>query len=386
MNYLDRQVLSLTADKLIAEFHLTKQNFGEVVAAFRYSYAFVQLFGGWIVDSYGARSIFPSAVGVWSAAGILTAFAPSLAALSACRFFLGAGEAFNWPCALKTTERLLGAADRPLANGLFNSGTAVGAMLAPLVVTICTSRWGWRSSFIATGTLGVAWIFLWLGFTRHFKHYLAGKQSNIHQVISIFLKIGRTKAFWLLAAAAVIVNSISYVLADWIPLYLKTERGFSFNAGNMLSVLVYAGFDIGNLAIGTCLRIAMRHGISPLQVRAAALLACCVLTSCAAPVGFVRERYSALVLITLAAVGVSGFLVIYLTLVQDVDPLHIGIASGMLGGISNFCYALSSPFIGHLSDLRETGIIFVIAGVLPWLAFVSTFSAAQSQEVLHRSV
>ncbi len=381
MNYLDRQVLSLTADKLIAEFHLTDEGFGQILAAFRYSYAFVQLFGGWIVDAYGSRTIFPLAVGLWSAASILTAFAPNLTAISACRFLLGTGEAFNWPCALKTTERLLEPADRPLGNGVFNSGSALGAMLAPLVVAVSVPKWGWRSPFVFTGALGVVWIFLWAIFTRNRKSDLGPTQSGISKTLQIFASIACKRRFWLLATSAIVINSVSYFLADWIPLYLKTERGFSFQTGNMLSVLVYAGLDAGNLATGAGLRMAIRRGLSPETSKIAALFLCCLFMSCAAPAGFVRFRYIALIFIVLAALGVAGFLVIYLTLVQDLDPLHVGAASGMLGGFGNLCYGFLSPYIGRLSDFHETRITFLLVGLLPWLAFLTISFAARKNEV-----
>ena len=378
MNYMDRQVLSLTATKLIAEFGLSKEGFGQVVAVFRYSYALVQIFGGWIVDAYGVRAVFPSAVGVWSVAGILTAFAPTLAAISACRLLLGAGEAFNWPCALKTTERLLDSADRPLANGLFNSGTAVGAMLAPVVVTISAARWGWRSPFVLTGALGVIWICLWRSFTRQHSRDLTGVPQPLLGVVNTFVLIACKKTFWLLAASAVIANSVSYFLADWIPLYLETERGFSFRSGNLLSILVYGGLDAGNLLAGGFVRSAVRRGANVCRARSLTLFSSCVLMSCAAPAGLTSSRSVALCCIVLTAVGVAAFLVIYLTLVQEVEPLYIGAAAGMLGGISNLAYGLVSPLIGHLADLRETKVTLLLIGALPWLVYFTIYQVVHA--------
>lgn len=377
LNYLDRQVLSLTADKLIAEFHLNQQGFGHVIAAFRYPYALVQMFGGWIVDVYGARLVFPAAVGVWSAAGALTAFAPTLGAISMCRVLLGAGEAFNWPCALKTTERLLEPADRPLANGIFNSGTAIGATLAPIVVTILVFQWGWRAPFLVTGVLGGVWVVLWLSSTRHVGRELKGRSISFREIPRIFCQIARKRVFWLLATSAVVVNGVSYFLADWIPLYLKTERGFSFGMGNMLSVLVYLGLDAGNLMTGILVRIALRRGVDSGRVRVLALLMSCLLMTCAVPAGYANSRYVALVCIVLTAIGVAGFLVIYLTLVQDVDPMHVGMTAGMLGGLGNLVYGFLSPYIGHLADLHQTNITFLLVGLLPWIAWLSIFPAVR---------
>jgi ACS family hexuronate transporter-like MFS transporter len=379
LNYLDRQILSLTAPKLMAEFHLNQQEFGQLLAAFRYSYALVQLLGGWIVDASGPRIVFPAAVGVWSAASVLTTFAPRLAAISACRLLLGTGEAFNWPCALTATERLLPPSDRPLANGIFNSGSALGAILAPVIVTILTLKWGWRSPFVLTGALGAIWVYLWLRLTRSRASDLGGSKMRPAQAVAILAGIARKRNFWLLLTSAVVVNGVSYFLADWIPLYLQTERGFSFRVGNALSVLVYAGLDCGSLLTGALVRVVIRHGVAAHQARTWSLFASCLLMSCAALVGFTESRTVALGCIILTAVGVAGFLVIYLTLVQEVDALHVGAASGMLGGLGNLCYGLVSPYIGHLADLRETALTFLFVGLLPWLGFLTILSVVRAR-------
>lgn len=377
LNYLDRQVLSLTAERIIAEFHTTKEGFGEIIAVFRYAYATVQFFGGWIVDAFGARLVFPAAVGVWSCAGLLTGFATTLPGIARSRLLLGAGEAFNWPCALKVTERMLAPKDRPLANGIFNSGTALGAILAPIIVTILTLRYGWRSAFYVTGALGFVWVALWFLITRGRSAAMAGAPVRIRAVPSVLAGIAARRDFWLLAASAVIVNSVSYFLADWIPLYLKTERGFGFASGNAFSMLVYGGLDAGNLLVGLYVRSRVARGASVGSARNQALLLSCILMSSAIAAGLVSSAYIALGFLVLTAMGVAGFLVIYLTLVQDVDPLHVGATAGMLGGIGNMAYGLVSPHIGRLADLHHSGIMFLLAGTLPWLAFIAIFPVAR---------
>ena len=110
LNYLDRQVLSLTAEKIIPEFHTDNAGFGEMIAAFRFSYAAVQFFGGWIVDALGARLRLSGCRGFVVVRGNADRRAASVcASMWGCRFMLGVGEAFNWPCALKVTESAAGA-------------------------------------------------------------------------------------------------------------------------------------------------------------------------------------------------------------------------------------------------------------------------------------
>jgi MFS transporter, ACS family, hexuronate transporter len=377
LNYLDRQVLSLTAEKIIAEFQTDKRGFGELIAAFRFSYATVQFLGGWIVDALGPRMVFSAAVGLWSCAGMLTGLAGGLGSMSAYRFILGIGEAFNWPCALKVTERLLEPKDRVLANGIFNSGTALGALMAPVIVTVLTLRFGWRSSFLVTGAVGFFWIVLWRAFTSKRAEVLAGRGVQFGDVPGIMASIGRKRDFWLLASSAIIVNSVSYFLADWIPLYLKTERGFGFGSGNILSMLVYGGLDAGNLLAGAFVRSAAGRGITVGTARNFSLIISCVLMTSATAVGIVRSAYVAVAFLILTAIGVAAFLVVYLTLVQEISPPHIGAVAGMLGGMGNMAYALISPFIGRLADVNRSGVAFLLVGCLPWLALVSILPVAR---------
>lgn len=380
LNYLDRQVLALTAEKIMAEFHLTKESFGEVIAAFRYAYGIFQIAGGWLVDARGSRVIYPLAVGLWSLAGVLTAFAASARMLMGFRFALGIGEAFNWPSALQVTKRLVPAKDRPLANGIFNSGAAAGAMLAPLIVTTLSLRFGWRAAFVVTGALGGLWIMAWLIFTRGWKTQLGGSGASISEAGKVMWRIVTRRGFWLLLVSAIIVNGVNYFLADWIPLYLKTERGFSFAAGNALSIIVYGSLEVGNILVGLFVRRMVAAGSSVAAAKRRALAGSCVLMSSAALAGMVGNRYVAIALLMFTALGVAGFLVIYLTLVQDLEPDHVGAAAGLLGGAGNLAYGFFSPYIGRLADLQQTTLTFGLIGLLPWLALLAILSSLRERQ------
>ncbi len=378
--YLDRQILALTADRIMAEFHLSKEGFGRIISAFRYSYATFQIVGGWIVDSRGPGVVLPVALGIWSLAGMLTGLARSVRFLASTRFMLGMGEAFNWPCALKITQRLLPPRDRALANGIFNSGASAGAILAPLLVTLATLYFGWRSAFVITGALGGVWIVAWLIMSRPILGRLRGQRLSAMQVLRVMGIILTKRGFWLLSVSAIIINSVYYFLADWIPLYLKTERGFSFTVGNALSVIVYASLEAGNILVGLFVRRLVQKGFQVPTARRIALFVACLLMSTALLVGMVSSRGLAVCLLILPALGVAGFLVIYLTVVQDLESGYVGIASGMLGGLGNFFYGAVSPWIGRLSDLHQTFLTFSLIGLLPWLAFAAIFFAFREKQ------
>ncbi|MGD1103603.1 MAG: MFS transporter [Terriglobia bacterium] len=373
--YLDRQVMALTAEKIIAEFRLNQQQWGKVLATFRYSYGIVQLVGGFLVDAHGPAIVFPAASGLWALGGFLTGLATSVAMLAGCRFLLGIGEAFNWPSALKVTNSLLSPEERPLANGIFNSGAAVGALVAPLLVTLITVYFSWRAAFVATGTLGGVWVIVWRIYTRGSAAQLKGSPTALHDVLPAVLHILRLPEFWMLAVTGITINSVNYYLADWIPLYLKTTRGFSFAAGNILSIIVYAGISCGNILVGLFVRSAVAKGLSVSAAKRWALLISCVLMGSAAGAGLTPSRYLAVILLALTGMGTGAFLVIYLTLAQDLAPRHVGISSGLLGGMGNLVYGFLSPYVGMLADLHRNSLTLSLIGALPWLAFFAIFWA-----------
>ncbi len=371
--YLDRQVMALTADRIIADFGLTKEAFGRVLAAFRYSYGVFQIFGGFLVDAQGTVIVFPAASGLWSLAGLLTGLASTVGLLTGFRFLLGVGEAFNWPCALKVTNALLPPKDRPLANGIFNSGAAIGALVAPIVVTVITIYFSWRAAFVVTGAAGGLWVIAWVWFTRGSSQQLKGSSFPLERMIRVTVRILSMRGFWALAVSAVIINSVNYYLADWIPLYLKASRGFSFALGNILSIVVYASASAGNILVGVLVRRLVAQGLSAPAAKRWALVASCVLMLSAIFAGLTPYRYLAVIFLALTGVGVAGFLVIYLTLVQDLEPAYVGVSSGLLGGLGNLAYGYLSPYIGLLADLHESFITLILIGVLPWLAFLAIF-------------
>jgi ACS family hexuronate transporter-like MFS transporter len=375
--YIDRQVLALTAPQIIATFHLNKEQFGRIIAAFRYSYGAVQIVGGFLVDAYGPRIVFPIASGLWSTVGILTGLVTTVGMLTGLRFMLGAGEAFIWPCSLKATNMLLEPGDRPLANGIFNSGAALGALVAPVIITVIAVRWSWRAAFVTTGSMSALWLLAWLWGTRHETQSLKGSPFPARKVVEVVARLFAKPDFWILIVSALVVNGVNYFLADWIPLYFVTERGFSFTHGNAFSIIVYAGSFTGNLLIGLFVRALVNRGLSTNNAKQWALFVACLLMCLAAPAGFTPNRYVAVLCLSLTAVGVGSFLVIYLTLVQDLEPEYVGISSGLLGGLSNIAYGLVSSRIGALADRHHENLIFVLIAVLPWLAFGPIFARSR---------
>src|SRR6201984_2333608 len=157
-NYMDRQVLGVLKSTLQHDFGWNEIDYSNLVFAFQAAYALGMVVVGRLIDRLGTRLGYALAMVFWSLASMAHAFAGSLAGFAIARASLGFGEAGIFPASIKTVAEWFPKKERALATGIFNAGTNVGAMLAPVVVGWRRLRWGWRAAFVATGSLGFVWL------------------------------------------------------------------------------------------------------------------------------------------------------------------------------------------------------------------------------------
>lgn len=165
VNYLDRAVISLLKPFIAEAFHWSKteevSNYTNIEVAFKISYAFGMMFVGGLIDKLGSKIGYALATGLWSIAAVCHALATGTWGFSIARIFLGVTEAGNFPSAIKTTAEWFPKKERALATGIFNSGSNIGAIIAPLTVPFIATNWGWKWAFIITGALGFVWLIFW---------------------------------------------------------------------------------------------------------------------------------------------------------------------------------------------------------------------------------
>src|SRR3954471_15390301 len=162
INYIDRQVLGILAPDLLKEIGWSELDYGRIVIAFQISYAVMMLVWGGILDRIGTKVGLGIAVTWWSIAAMGTALANSAMGFGFARFLLGVGEAANFPASIKTVAEWFPKSERALATGIFNAGTNIGAIVAPIAVPIIAARWGWRPAFVLTGAIGFVCLIVWL--------------------------------------------------------------------------------------------------------------------------------------------------------------------------------------------------------------------------------
>src|SRR5260370_5921430 len=162
INYVDRQVIGILAKDLQSIIGWSEIDYGNIVAAFNAAYAVGLLVSGRLIDRFGTRIGYAVAIVIWSLAGMATSLARSAFSFGVARSALGLGEASNFPAAIKTVAEWFPKRERALATGIFNAGTNVGAIVAPLTVPWIAIHLGWQWAFILTGLIGFIWLLFWI--------------------------------------------------------------------------------------------------------------------------------------------------------------------------------------------------------------------------------
>jgi len=168
INYMDRQTLANAAVRISAQFGLNQEQYGNLEMAFGWAFAVGSVVFGVMADRVSVRWLYPVVLVLWSATGFATGLTQSYDGLLVCRALLGFFEAGHWPCAIKTTQRLLAPKDRAMGNSLLQSGASVGAILTPLVMKamLTDQLESWRAPFQVIGAIGVVWIVFWFAMLR----------------------------------------------------------------------------------------------------------------------------------------------------------------------------------------------------------------------------
>jgi MFS transporter, ACS family, hexuronate transporter len=383
INYIDRQVLGLLKPYISNDINLGDDEYGYIVTAFQIAYAFGLIYCGRFIDKVGTRLGYVWAILVWSVAAMAHAFARGVASFSAARFILGIGEAANFPAAVKTTAYWFPKKERALASGLFNSGSSIGAIIAPVIVAGITVTWGWQWAFIITGSLGFIWIVFWLIFyyvpVEHPKISKA-ELDYIHQDSEMPIVEKRVRWTDYLKYRQTIAICVTRFISDWVwwfflfwtPDYLNKTHGVNIKEVVLPLIIIYTMAAIGGIGGGWFSYFFIKKGRSINYSRKAAVLICALIVL---PIMFVTQIHNiwiAVILIAFAAGGHQGWASNIFTIVSDIYPKE---AVGSMIGLSGFAGAiggaLSATFIGLLLD--KTGsyfLIFLLAStvyVMNWL-------------------
>ena len=373
INYIDRQVLGVLAPFLQDEIGWSEIEYGYIVMAFQAAYAIGLLCAGAVIDRFGTRIGYALAISIWSLAAMGHALAASVVGFIVARFALGLGEAGNFPAAIKTVAEWFPRRERALAVGIFNAGSNIGAIIAPLVVPIVAAAWGWQAAFLCTGVLSATWLVVWLTRYRTPEQQPRLSAAELAHIRSDppeptvkvpWLQLLRHRQAWSFVAAKFITDPVWWLFLFWLGKYLASEYQLSLAKIGLPMIVVYLMADVGSIAGGWVAGRFVRMGWSMNRARKGAML---VSALCVAPITLVTQvdnLWLAVFLIGLAMAGHQGWSANVLTLPSDMFPrqtvasvVGIGGFAGAVGGMA------MSAFTG--AQLHSTGsytTIFLIAG------------------------
>jgi len=385
INDMDRQVLSILKPVLQGtELHLqpffhgwptversinmNEIQYGNIVWCFQIAYALGVIFAGRFIDRVGCRRGYPVVTGLWSLAAMGHALVNSVMGFGIARFFLGLGESGNFPAAIKATAEWFPPKERALATGIFNSGTSVGAILAPFVVPWVALHFGWRASFLVTGVFSLSWIIWW-----SLKYRKPREAMDWSRGVVVAAPAGSLLAWWRLLGyrqtwgfvmGKFLTDPVWWFYLFWLPSYFNSRFKLDLSHLGLPLVVIYVCSSVGSIGGGWLPKIYVRTGMSLKAARLAAMLTCACLVLPISLAGGLHSEWAAVGLLSMAAAAHQGWSANIFTTASDMFPaeyvgtvVSFGQVGGALGG------AIFAAVAGHILQFTHSyAPLFIYSG------------------------
>jgi len=402
INYLDRQVISLLKPFLEQQFQWSESDYANIVFIFQLCYAAGLMGVGYVIDKIGTKLGYAVSLFMWSIAAILHAAATSTTGFKVWRGMLGMSEAGNFPAAIKTIAEWFPKKERALATGLFNSGTNIGAIVAPLVVPWIAIKWGWQWAFILTGAIGLIWLVFWfLIYEVPAKHkrlsnaefeYINSdaenqaergeEEKNLPKIP--WIKLLGYKQTWAFFIGKFLTDPVWWFFLFWLPAFLNAEYGLIGMQVSIPLMVVYTLATVGSIWGGYIPLYFIKRGWEVPKARKTSML---IYAFFPIPVLFSQalgqyNMWFAVIIIGVAAAAHQAWSANIFTTVSDMFPKNAissvtGIG-GMAGAIGGMLIAkLAGALLDHFKSMGNIKpgyyIMFLICGSAYLIAWVIMF-------------
>jgi ACS family hexuronate transporter-like MFS transporter len=396
VNYLDRAVISLLKSTLSTEFKWTDGDYANIEIAFKLAYSLGLITAGGIIDKVGTKIGYFMSTLLWSLSAVGHALVSSTFGFGFVRSALGFSEAGNFPAAIKTVAEWFPKKERAFATGIFNSGTNVGAIVAPLTVPFIASAWGWKWAFIITGSTGFIWLVFWYFFyqspskhkyvTQDELDYINNDPENtvpeIAQQKIAWAKLLQFRQTWAFVVGKFLTDPIWWFYLFWLPDFLESQYGIKGTAMAMPVALVYTMSTIGSIAGGWLPMSLIRKKWPTFKARKTSMF---IYALFVIPIVFAQflggiNMWLAVIVIGIAASAHQAWSANIFTTVSDMFPKNsvgsvtgIGGMFGSLGGVMFSLFVQKNLFVYYRSihkiEVAYYIMFFVCGGayLLAWL-------------------
>ena len=380
INYVDRQVFSILAPELQKTIGWSELDYSRIVIAFQVSYAAAMLISGRILDRIGTKLGFALAVLFWSVTAMGHAVARTPIGFGIARFMLGIGEAANFPAAVKAVAEWFPASERALATGLFNSGVALGAVVASITVPILAASFGWQAAFIVTGALGLLWIpAWWMLYAERGAHprlsarerafIEAGAGSETRSSIGYsWVRLLGYRQTWAYALTKSLGDPIWWFYLFWLPKFLSEQHGIRGVDVIPYLTTVYIAADVGCLLGGYLSSWLVQRGWNVNWARKATMgLLAIIMTPTVIIAGYANDPRFAIVLIAIACGCHQAWSTLVFTVAADLFPSRaVGSVAGIGGFVAGMVSIVAAELTGRVLDRDPSYYlpVFIVAGLL----------------------
>lgn len=389
INYIDRMTISVLAPVITKDLGLSNVEFGTITIWFLVAYTLSQAVSGKIYDRIGVKFGFVFSVVVWSIGAMLHAFATGIGSLSAFRFILGFGEAGNFPGAAKVSAEWFPQEERALAQGIFNSGVALGSIVAPPLIIWLQLSYGWKTTFIFTGILGFVWLAFWLLLynSRDSHKWLTTAEKNLieageeqpvaSEASPTYASLLKYKQTWAIVLARFLVDPVWWLYITWLPKYLYDARGFDLKQIGLFAWFPFVAAGFGSLFGGWLAKFLIERGWSINKTRKAIIGASSLLMPAGIVAAYTSDAMFALAMISVVLFGFQVWINNVQTLPSAFFPKSaVGSIAGLGGmgaGIGSIIFTYAT---GWVVDNFSYTPILVAAGMLAPIGTIVLFALA----------
>jgi len=386
INYLDRQALSVLLPTLRTDLGLSSADYGAITMVFMLAYTVAQLGAGVIIDNIGVRRSFSCFVVSWSLSALAHALARGAVSLGIFRCLLALSEAGNWPAGSKAVARWFPPHRRGMGMAVFDSGAAIGAVLAPPLVALLALHFGWRAAFAGTALLGFIWWLGWLAIYHEPEQHpwlSAEDRATVLAEVGALPKQSRgwggalreiigTRPVWGMMLTRLLATPVWWFYVFWLPDYLSVARGFSLKQIGFYGWIPYLAVDFGKVFGGVMSDWLLKRGLGSAIARKSVMVTGGVMMSAGLMVVGAPSPVVAIAWVCVATFGFGMWSANIYALHADIFPGQtLATAVGLTGMGSSIGGAVFTYAAGLIVDKAGYAPVFWTVGVIPLLACVT---------------
>jgi MFS transporter, ACS family, hexuronate transporter len=363
--YFDRVILGILAPYITEEIGWSEQEYGYVVFAFQLTYAIGPLFIGYVIDRLGTRWGFTLAVILWSVASLSHSVARSWVGFAIARLGLGIGQSANFPASIKTIAEWFPQKERAYATGVFNGGSNIGQVVAPLLIPVVLYFFvSWQYVFVVSVFFSATWLALWLIFFKSpnesrfvnsaERDYINSDPGDMEKVKVPWKKLVRYRQTWVVALGKLFADPVWYFYLFWGAKFLNARFGIELKGLALPLVIIYIVAWSGGMAGGAISSYLLKKGKSANFARKITMLGTALLVLPVMLVPFVDSLPVCVALIALAAAAHNSWSANIFTVASDLFPKNvIGSVIGFSTTVSSIAGMGTALLIGYV--LNESG-------------------------------